>query len=125
MRTRLREQASRLHAISMCAFVVAASALRLPAQELVPRAYVIAPIHFNAIILIWSFFDGGVNLNGSTPITGADRAILCPYSQLLLFCEVPRTVWQHHRLAALRSRTFPGYSVGNSKIDLPLRTAGP
>jgi hypothetical protein len=90
MRTRLREQVSRLHVVSMCAFVVAASALRLPAQELVPRAYVITPIHSNAIILTWSFFDGGVNLNGSVPITGATGRYYVPilsYNYSLNFFE--------------------------------------
>ena len=45
--------------------------LPLPAQELAPRAYVITPIHSNALIVTWSFYDGGINLNGSIPITGA------------------------------------------------------
>jgi len=40
-------------------------------QDLSPRAYVITPMHFNAITLTWSFYDGGVNLNGTVPITGA------------------------------------------------------
>jgi hypothetical protein len=43
----------------------------LRAQDLVPRAYIITPIHSNALILTYSFFSGGVNLNGSIPITGA------------------------------------------------------
>jgi hypothetical protein len=40
-------------------------------QDLSPRAYVITPMHFNAITLTWSFYDGGGNLNGTVPITGA------------------------------------------------------
>src|SRR5215469_4095779 len=60
-----------LHVLPMCAALVAASVTRLPGQELAPRAYVIAPIDSNAIILTWSFYDGGVNLDGSVPITGA------------------------------------------------------
>jgi hypothetical protein len=61
----------RLRVTPVLAVLVVASALRLPAQDLAPRAYVIAPVHSNAIILTWSFYDGGVNLNGSIPITGA------------------------------------------------------
>lgn len=52
-------------------FAVALSALRLSAQDLAPRAYVITPLHSNAITLTWAFYDGGVNFNGTIPITGA------------------------------------------------------
>jgi hypothetical protein len=40
------------------------------AQELAPRAYVITPVHSNAITLTWSFYDGGADFNGVLPITG-------------------------------------------------------
>jgi hypothetical protein len=43
----------------------------LHAQDLAPRAYLITPLHANAVTLIWSFYDGGVNFNGTVPITGA------------------------------------------------------
>ncbi len=45
--------------------------MRLFAQDLTPRAYVIAPVHANAVILSWAFYDGGANFNGTVPITGA------------------------------------------------------
>ena len=41
------------------------------AQTLAPRAYVITPVNGNALTLSWSFFDGGVDFNGTIPITGA------------------------------------------------------
>ena len=41
------------------------------AQTLAPRAYAITPADANAITLSWSFFDGGLNFNGTVPITGA------------------------------------------------------
>jgi hypothetical protein len=41
------------------------------AQELAPRAYIITPIHSNAITLTWSFYDGGADFNGVFPIAGA------------------------------------------------------
>jgi hypothetical protein len=47
---------------------------RLPslcAQDLSPRAYVITPVHSNAVILTWSFYDGTILFNGTAPITGA------------------------------------------------------
>jgi hypothetical protein len=34
------------------------------AQDLAPRAYLITPLHANAVTLTWSFYDGGVNFNG-------------------------------------------------------------
>jgi hypothetical protein len=43
----------------------------LLAQDLAPRAYLITPLHANAVTLTWSFYDGGVNFNGTVPITGA------------------------------------------------------
>ena len=41
------------------------------AQELAPRAYFIAPTHSNAVTFTWSFYDGGVELNGIVPISNA------------------------------------------------------
>ena len=41
------------------------------AQDLAPRAYVITPIHSNAVTLTYSFFDGGITFDGTVPITGA------------------------------------------------------
>jgi hypothetical protein len=41
------------------------------AQDLAPRAYVITPLHSNAVTLTYSFYDGGLNFNGTIPITGA------------------------------------------------------
>ena len=39
----------------------------LNAQELSPRAYLITPVHSNAITLTWSFYDGAVDFNGVYP----------------------------------------------------------
>jgi hypothetical protein len=41
------------------------------AQELAPRAYIITPVHGNATTLTWSFYNGGLNLSNTVPITGA------------------------------------------------------
>ena len=46
-------------------------AMRGFGQDLSPRAYVITPLHSNAVTLTWSFYNGGINLNGSIPVTGA------------------------------------------------------
>src|SRR5215472_1704340 len=51
--------------------VVAAAGLSnfLPAQDLAPRAYVITPVHSNAITLTWGFYSGGLNFSGTIPVT--------------------------------------------------------
>jgi len=46
--------------------VVASSLQALKAQDLAPRAYVITPLHANAITLNWSFYDGSINFNVAT-----------------------------------------------------------
>ena len=51
--------------------LAAGSISAVQAQDLAPRAYVITPVHSNAITITWSFFDGGVNFNGTIPVTNA------------------------------------------------------
>jgi hypothetical protein len=41
------------------------------AQDLAPRAYVITPLHSNAMTLTWSFYDGGLNFNAVTAVSAA------------------------------------------------------
>ncbi len=41
----------------------------LCAQDLAPRAYVITPLHSNAITLTWSFYDGSIDYNGALPVS--------------------------------------------------------
>lgn len=48
------------------------------AQELAPRAYVITPIHGNAVILTYSFYDGSLEFAGSIPVTGANARVHVP-----------------------------------------------
>jgi hypothetical protein len=50
---------------------IAASLTLLKAQDLSPRAYVITPLHSNAIVLSYGYFDGSITFNGTAPITGA------------------------------------------------------
>lgn len=45
------------------------------AQDLAPRAYLITPIHSNAITMSYSFFDGNLLLEGTVPITGATARV--------------------------------------------------
>src|SRR5215472_12207223 len=61
---------TRLLARLECLAVVAVGSSQfLLAQDLAPRAYVITPIHSNAITLTWGFYDGGLNLSGAIPVT--------------------------------------------------------
>jgi hypothetical protein len=40
-------------------------------QDLAPRAYLITPVHSNAVTLTYSLFDGSITFDGTVPITGA------------------------------------------------------
>ena len=52
--------------------VLAASSLQaLNAQDLAPRAYVITPLHANAVNITESFFNGSINFNGALPVSDA------------------------------------------------------
>ena len=94
------------------------------AQDLSPRAYVITPLHSNAIIMGYSFFHGNVLFEGAAPITGATGTYSVP------------TLSYYHSLSFLgRSAnmnvTLP-YAVGNfqgnvawpAAADLSLRSSG-
>jgi hypothetical protein len=43
-------------------------------QELAPRAFVITPVHWNAITLTYAYYTGGLQFDG-VPITGATANI--------------------------------------------------
>src|SRR5215469_2035500 len=68
----------RLPFIPVLLLSVVVPVMRLSAQDLSPRAYVITPVHSNAVILTWSFYDGGLDLNGIIPITGATATYNVP-----------------------------------------------
>jgi hypothetical protein len=48
------------------------------AQDLTPRAYIITPIHSNAIVLSYSFEDGGILLNPTLPVSNAKGQLHIP-----------------------------------------------
>jgi hypothetical protein len=77
----------------------------LLAQDLSPRAYVITPLHWNAIILTWSFYDGSILFDGTAPITGATGTY-----------QVPILSYYHSFSFFGRSANITGslpYAVGN------------
>src|SRR5271169_3510323 len=49
----------------------ASGAAQLSAQDLAPRAYGITAVHSNAITITWAFYDGGLNFNGTIPVSNA------------------------------------------------------
>jgi hypothetical protein len=57
---------------------VASSLPALKAQDLSPRAYVITPLHSNAVTLTYGYYSGSVLFNGSAPITGATGTYSVP-----------------------------------------------
>jgi len=50
----------------------------LNAQDLAPRAYLITPLHSNAINLTYSLYNGGLDFNGVVPIKGATGTYSVP-----------------------------------------------
>ena len=68
---------------------LASGAVRLCAQDLAPRAYVITPVHSNTATITWAFYDGGLNFNGTIPVSNATGtyyvSILTYYHSLNFF----------------------------------------
>ena len=48
------------------------------AQDLAPRAYLITPVHSNSINLTYSYFSGGLDLNGVIPVSNATATYSVP-----------------------------------------------
>jgi hypothetical protein len=74
-------------AIALASLLCVAAVAR--GQDLAPRAYVITPLHSNAITLTYSYFTGSVQFDGTLPGTGAAGKINMPivtyYHSLSLF----------------------------------------
>jgi hypothetical protein len=62
--------------VAVC--IAACCAHLVVAQTLAPRAYVITPVNANALTLSWSYFRGGLDFNGSIPVTGATGTYSVP-----------------------------------------------
>ena len=70
----------RLWCVRLLSFVVLAASGW--AQDLAPRAYIITPIHTNAVTLAYSFSTGNLILDGSSPITDATAKLNTPVLSL-------------------------------------------
>jgi hypothetical protein len=75
------------------------------AQDLAPRAYLITPVHSNAVIFTYSLFDGNLLFDNSVPITGVTAKV-----------SVPLFSYYHSFRFFGRSANFTGslpYGIGN------------
>jgi Putative MetA-pathway of phenol degradation len=52
------------------------------AQDLAPRAYIITPIHSNAVTFTYSLYTGNILFDGEVPITGATATTSVPVFSL-------------------------------------------
>jgi len=92
--------------VALLAAMVALRITSLCAQDLAPRAYLITPLHANAVTLTWSFYDGGVNFNGTVPITGVTGIYNVPVFSYYHSFDFFGAIRQHYRLAALCRGNF-------------------
>jgi hypothetical protein len=58
--------------------LLASSATLVHAQDLAPRAYIITPLHSNAVTLTDGYYNGSISFNGAAPITGATGSYNVP-----------------------------------------------
>ena len=61
----------RLRFVMALVVSLTAATVQASAQDLAPRAYVITPAHFNSVTITWAFYDGGLNFNGTIPVSNA------------------------------------------------------
>jgi outer membrane putative beta-barrel porin/alpha-amylase len=72
-----RRRSRRLCSLGSLFILLVATALT-SAQDLAPRAYIITPIHSNAVTLTYSFIDGDLIFDNSVPLTGATARVSVP-----------------------------------------------
>ncbi len=86
-----------------------AGVVAVSAQDLAPRAYLITPVHLNAVNLTYSFFDGGILFNDTVPITDASAttsiSIFSYYHSLSFFGRSANvTAWLPYGVAHLQGK---------------------
>jgi hypothetical protein len=76
----------RLHgALKTCALLfglLSSLATSSSAQDLAPRAYLVTPVHSNAVTLTWSYYTGGLDFNNVVPISNASGTYSVPVLSL-------------------------------------------
>jgi len=103
------------------------------AQELVPRAYVIAPVGSNALVLQYTRLGGDIQLDGALPITGAtahsDLAAIGFYRSFGLFSRTASVTFSlpygYGRFAGTalgvpRSATLSGFLDSSLRLSINL-----
>ncbi|HXW93544.1 MAG TPA: transporter [Terriglobales bacterium] len=60
---------------TLSAVAILCSLHQLQAQDLAPRAYIIAPVHSNALTLTYSFNSGNLTFDGQLPISNATAKV--------------------------------------------------
>jgi hypothetical protein len=66
----------RVHFMLAASFAIVVCPLKpLLSQDLAPRAYIIAPVHSNAVTLTYSFLNGDIVFDNTLPIENADGRI--------------------------------------------------
>jgi hypothetical protein len=89
---------------------VGASAAQVSGQDLSPRAFVITPVHSNAVTITYAFYDGGLNFDGTVPVANANGiynvSVLSYYHSLNFFGR-----------SANITASLP-YAVGNFEGDV-------
>jgi hypothetical protein len=114
---------------------IVAMAAPLSAQDLAPRAYVITAIHSNAITITWAFYDGGVNFNGTIPVTNATGtyyvSILSYYHSLNFFgrsanitASLPYGVGTFHGDVSAQARSVYRSGLLDSSFRLSVNLIG-
>lgn len=76
-----RRVAYKQQSISVCLVlgaIVLAVCQAVAAQDLAPRAYIISPVHSNAVVVSYAFFTGNVDLASGLPITDATATANVP-----------------------------------------------
>jgi hypothetical protein len=64
--------------LGLAAFLLLCPLGALRAQDLAPRAYLITPVHSNAVTLTWSYYNGSINFNGALPSSDATGTYSVP-----------------------------------------------
>lgn len=71
-----------IRAFLTVAILLAAAWHASVAQDLAPRAYVITPVHWNAVILTYSYYNGNLDFDGAVPINDATASASIPVFSL-------------------------------------------
>ena len=77
---------------------------RVWGQDLSPRAYVITPIHWNALTFTYTYNSGSLLFDGAVPITGATANIRYSVGYVLSLAEFFRAFREHPCRIALCGR---------------------